>query len=66
MRRIFPLIISGAVGSLIGAAVYSTTIYLPGIWKNKVMGPVYAFLFLGFVAGCGLAYFWLKDKEDKR
>ncbi len=54
------------MGSLIGAAVYLTRLYLPNIWKNKEMGPIYSFLFLGFVAGCVLSYIWLNDREDEK
>jgi len=65
-RKILLLIIGGLMGSLIGAAIYSTKIYLPSIWKNKEGGSIYAYLFLGFIAACGLIYFWLMDREDKR
>ena len=54
------------MGSLIGAAVYSTKIYLPSIWKNEEAGSIYAYLFLGFIAACGLVYFWLMDRENKK
>lgn len=66
IRKITTLIISGLIGLAVGAVVYLTKKYLPHIWKNIGRSPIYAYLLLGFVAGCLLAYFWLKDKENKK
>lgn len=66
IRKIIISIISGLVGSLVGLVVYSTRIHLPRLWKNEKMGSIYAFLFLGFVAGCLLCYLWLNDRENKK
>lgn len=59
-------IINGLIGSLIGTAAYLTTVYLPGMWKNKEESPISSFVFLGFVAGCILSYLWLSDRENKK
>ncbi|KPK39761.1 MAG: hypothetical protein AMJ78_07980 [Omnitrophica WOR_2 bacterium SM23_29] len=66
IRKIAISIISGLVGSLVGLVIYSTKIHLPHLWKNKEMGSIYAFLFLGFAAGCLLSYIWLNDRENKK
>ncbi len=65
-RKIMLSIISGLIGSLIGTATYLTTVYLPGMWKNKERSTIFAYIFLGFVAGCILSYLWQSDREDKK
>lgn len=66
IRKIITYIICGLIGSSIGGIVYLSKKYMPHIWKNIEKSPVYAYLLLGFLGGCLLSYFWLKDKENKK
>lgn len=66
MRKIYILIISGLIGSLLSEIVYFSKVFLPNIWKEEEISPLQIFIFFGFVLGFGLAYLWLREKDNKR
>ncbi len=66
MRKMLISIGTGLIGAAIAIGVYINKEHIPGIWKNKNNGSIYAFVVLGLVAGVLLAYIFQNDKEIRK
>lgn len=65
MKKIYLLIITGLIGSLVGEIAYFSKAFAPNIWKEEELAPIYIFILFGFIVGFGLAYLWLRERNNK-